>query len=160
MKFEPRVYSMDLAQKALALVRPIVEDLVRARILWEETMEGLALPAGRAWWESPGSQAETLSRLFDRRRGYRRELEALGVHLLDEKEGEVGFPALLEDRLVLLSWRLGEERIQGWRPFFFSSDERGPWFPLSSSPTCLARAGEDWEDLPEILPEEGDFPLH
>ncbi|GEM_PF-3713287 len=159
MILDPRIYSLELAQRALALVRPIVEDLVRARTLWEEAMEGLGVPAGHAWGGDRDSRVETLSRLYDRRMGYRLELEALGVLLLDEREGEVGFPARLEGRLVLLSWKLGDERIQGWRPLFPSRDEKGPWYPLSSSPACKACAHEGGEDLSDFFLDEGDFPL-
>ncbi len=161
MNLDTRLYSLDLAHRALALVRPIVEDLVRARILWEEAMEGLAFPAGGAWGDPMDAGVKALSRLYDRRMGYRRELEDLGVHLLDERQGEVGFPSRLGGRLVLLSWMLGDERIEGWRPLSFFHEEKGPWFPLSSSPECKARTEEGWDETPEFFPdpEEGDFPL-
>ena len=144
-----RIYSLELAQRALALVRPIVEDLVEARSRWDAAIEDLVFPAGGEWRDPLDPGLAELSRLHDEIDGYRWELEELGLQVLDYRFGEVGFPARLEGRLVLLSWRLGEEEIRGWRPLLLSQGEKGPWYPLSSSPACKAWVQEDWEGPPE-----------
>lgn len=42
------------------------------------------------------------------------EIEAAGVQLKDLNEGLLDFPCLREGRVVLLCWKLGEERIEHW----------------------------------------------
>jgi hypothetical protein len=42
------------------------------------------------------------------------ELDALGVALLDEAEGLVGFPTLVNERRAYFSWRPGEEVLGFW----------------------------------------------
>ncbi len=159
MRFPPALYTLDLAQRALALVRPILEDLVEARRLWEEALDRFALPPRQDWWDRADPQVEELSRTYERLEGFRRELESLGLCVLGEKRGEVGFPARLEGRLVLLSWRLGERGIQGWRPFRLSLGEKGPWYPLSESPACTAWIQDDWAGPGEEFPGDQDLPL-
>lgn len=43
------------------------------------------------------------------------ELHELGLVLLNELEGRIGFPTLVNNRRAYFSWHLGEERLQNWR---------------------------------------------
>ncbi|MGI9036426.1 MAG: DUF2203 domain-containing protein [Pyrinomonadaceae bacterium] len=43
------------------------------------------------------------------------EIDALGIQLKDYSRGLIDFPALRDDRLILLCWQLGEaDRIEWW----------------------------------------------
>jgi len=42
------------------------------------------------------------------------ELDELGVVLLDEDAGRVGFPTIVNDRRAFFSWRMGEEGLRSW----------------------------------------------
>lgn len=43
------------------------------------------------------------------------EIEEIGAQMGDLEEGRLEFPAMLEERVVLLCWTLGEEEIGQWR---------------------------------------------
>ncbi|HLJ29023.1 MAG TPA: DUF2203 domain-containing protein [Candidatus Angelobacter sp.] len=42
------------------------------------------------------------------------EIEAIGVQVKDLDIGLLDFPCVVDDRIVLLCWKLGEETIQYW----------------------------------------------
>ena len=42
------------------------------------------------------------------------EIEAIGVQVKDLDIGLLDFPCLLDDEIVLLCWKYGEEKIQYW----------------------------------------------
>ncbi|MCI0680608.1 MAG: DUF2203 domain-containing protein [Gemmataceae bacterium] len=46
--------------------------------------------------------------------GAREELNGLGVVLLDEDLGRVGFPTMVNNRRAFFSWQLGEHGLHSW----------------------------------------------
>jgi hypothetical protein len=42
------------------------------------------------------------------------EIDAIGVQVKDLDIGLLDFPCVVEDRLILLCWKLGEEKIAHW----------------------------------------------
>jgi len=42
------------------------------------------------------------------------EIEAIGVQVKDLDIGLLDFPCLVDDQIVLLCWKLGEEKIEYW----------------------------------------------
>ncbi|HLJ89246.1 MAG TPA: DUF2203 domain-containing protein [Candidatus Angelobacter sp.] len=42
------------------------------------------------------------------------EIEAIGVQIKDLDIGLLDFPCIVEDQIVLLCWKAGEEKIQYW----------------------------------------------
>lgn len=102
-----KLFSLSEANGTLPLVSRVVRDIVRTygEILKLESAEGDALPADR------GERAEALA---DELREYVREIEKVGCELKDPRIGLVDFPALLEGRVVLLCWKLGEREIRHW----------------------------------------------
>lgn len=42
------------------------------------------------------------------------EIEAIGVQVKDLDIGLLDFPCIVDDQIVLLCWKLGEEKIQYW----------------------------------------------
>jgi hypothetical protein len=56
----------------------------------------------------------TLVGLVQRAKDAVEEIDAIGVQVKDLSIGLLDFPAYLEGEIVLLCWRLGEERIGFW----------------------------------------------
>lgn len=52
------------------------------------------------------------------------ELEALGLLLLDEEEGLIGFPTLVNNQRAYFSWKPGEDGVDFWQ--FADSARRRP----------------------------------
>lgn len=109
-----RLFTPDLANAALPLVRRIVQDIARTyREVHDLHSRVHALP------ESAGS-SEAQQLLRERDRGVARlgvlqeELESVGCELKDPEGGLVDFPARREGGLVCLCWKLGEERVAYW----------------------------------------------
>jgi hypothetical protein len=111
-------YSPDQANRALPLVRRIVEDVVRSHRRLIEVAQQLALlssdmPAGRSDPRVTVLEREALS-LTHEMDAYERELEVLGVSLKDRQMGLIDFPGERDGRRVWLCWRLGEPAVRYW----------------------------------------------
>lgn len=113
-----QLFTVDLANRTLPLVRKIVEDVVVQHRRWRETILELDLVASSARSDEPLNRAEELEReaqsLAREIDGYQRELEALGIQLKDRRLGLIDFPSEMNGRHVLLCWRLGEPEVQFW----------------------------------------------
>jgi hypothetical protein len=108
------VYTADQANRALPLVRRIVDDVVQTHRRWRDVMRELE-PL------TPSAHAERLAALEREALGlareldaFERELDALDVALKDRQMGLVDFPGEWEGRRVWLCWRLGEPSVQYW----------------------------------------------
>ena len=109
-----RLFSVQQANRTLPLVTRIVQDIIQAsrRVHdYQEQFESLQR-------KSQSDQAEsTMLELTKARELYQefcRELSALGCQLRDEVSGTVEFPAVIQGRQIILSWRLGESEITYW----------------------------------------------
>jgi hypothetical protein len=107
-------FSVAEANRALALVRRIVVDIVREYAMLRE----LHSECGRSDAAGDQSRAEDLRRQYavvtDRLSGLREELEDIGCELKDYSAGLVDFPCRIDGRDILLCWMLGEERVSYW----------------------------------------------
>ncbi|MGH9916215.1 MAG: DUF2203 domain-containing protein, partial [Pyrinomonadaceae bacterium] len=41
-------------------------------------------------------------------------IHTIGVQIKDYEQGLIDFPSLKEERVILLCWKLGEEKIEWW----------------------------------------------
>ncbi|HYD51509.1 MAG TPA: DUF2203 domain-containing protein [Gemmatimonadaceae bacterium] len=112
------LYTPEQANKALPLVRRIVEDVVRAHLRWRDVVQELELLASGVRADQPDARATALEReALDLAReldAFERELSALGITLKDRQMGLIDFPGEREGRRVWLCWRLGESAVQYW----------------------------------------------
>ncbi|MCZ7649043.1 MAG: DUF2203 domain-containing protein [Planctomycetota bacterium] len=108
-----KYYTVERAERALPLVRRIVQDLVDAFVAREKL---LARRHALGAQPNPGSSAEETAFRLEREidsqeaslRRYLAELELLGVELKDWRRGLIDFYSLYQGREVYLCWMLGE----------------------------------------------------
>ena len=109
-----RLYTAEEANRALPLVRRIVDDIVRTHRQWREValelerLTASAQPTRRAELER---EARGLTQDLE---AFERELGALGIALKDRQMGLVDFPAEWDGRQVWLCWRHGEPAVRYW----------------------------------------------
>jgi hypothetical protein len=111
---EKKYFSPEEANRALALVRRIVADIVqdyrRVRQLYERCQ---ALDARGKAAEAEEARHQYLA-ISDRLSELNEELDQVGCELKDYHIGLVDFPARLHGREVCLCWKLGEPGIETW----------------------------------------------
>jgi len=102
----PRLFTVPEAEATLPLVRRIVGDL-------------LITPALRAAREDLTQEAEQIN-------GFLLELEQIGCAFKGFDAGLIDFYGLLDDRLIFLCWRYGEDRISHWHEVDAGFADRQP----------------------------------
>jgi hypothetical protein len=111
------LYTPELANRALPLVRRIVEDLVRDYTAWrarvQEYEAASAATDDGAAARTAGLQAE-VQRLADAVRDCLAELAALGVECKGLDVGLVDFPGEIDGEAACLCWKLGEPAVAWW----------------------------------------------
>lgn len=129
------------ANRALTLVRPIVSEVRDGYIAVRQDLHAAhrlrSLREISTDSRVPSSIRERLRDIL----GLIRELEQLGVQVLEPELGLVAFDGTLEDgRRARLCWKLGEDRIRTWYPPGGRYDQRTPIPGLpkpSSAPSTL-----------------------
>jgi len=116
---DPRIFSLDEAERALPLVRKIVADVQRVYEEWREAVASYELVAAGAKADGPESEAleqlrTDVARYAEQMAGLIDEVQEIGCELKDVRLGLVDFYALLDDRLVYLCWRMDEQSITHW----------------------------------------------
>lgn len=116
------LFSPSQANAALALVRPIVSDVV----VHQTRLAGLVTAYQAKKREPNASQValneakQELAAVTTQRDACVAELVDLGVEMKDASTGLVDFPGELDGERVLWCWRLGEERVE-----FFHTETEG-----------------------------------
>jgi hypothetical protein len=119
MSDNPRIFTLDEANRALALVRRIVQDVMTEHRAWRESLARFELvSAGVGVERGSVAEADALQRevaahakAIER---YLAELENIGCLFKGFDAGLVDFYSLRDDQLVFLCWREGEDRITHW----------------------------------------------
>lgn len=126
-------FSLSDANRALPLVRAIVEDIVELYSDIEERrvrIAGLRRSRTRTRSEDDPYEAEVrdmeqdLDGDIDRFRLLLDELSNLGVELKDAQAGLVDFRTLMDGREACLSWQLGEPEVAHWHELDEETPER------------------------------------
>jgi hypothetical protein len=111
-------FTVDQANRALPLVRRIVEDIVHGFAEWRERVHEFEAAAALSSADAPDPRADALQREAQRLAadidGCVRELTALGVEFKGFDLGLVDFPGDVDGQPVFLCWRLGEPAVQHW----------------------------------------------
>ena len=111
-----KTFSIDQANRALPLVRRIVQDIVDEYARWQEMVKRLDVMAASAGRDAAAvdrlqRDIQSAARAID---GYVRELTELGVEMKGFDVGLVDFPGEMGGRPVYLCWRLGESSVAHW----------------------------------------------
>ncbi len=119
-----RYFAVEDANRALPLVRMIVQDVVdlsgdvqrrRERLLALRARQGEQKRGAEDIYEEEILQMEQeLEADAIRLQGYVDELHQIGVELKDPFEGLVDFRTLIDGREAFLCWKLGEGEIRWW----------------------------------------------
>ena len=109
-----RFFSIYEANAALEVIRPLMDEAqaIRARIMQQrpEIWPALARAAGNG-----GSPVLSKAiREFDRLNDIVHQILATGAQIKDLSTGLLDFPALRQDREVLLCWKHGEPEVLFW----------------------------------------------
>lgn len=109
------LYTLDKANRALPLVRRIVDDLVACHAEWRERVGRFEYATSGSRAEAPDPDADRLQHeaqaLAAQIEGFVRELNELGLECRALDAGVVDFPGELEGRPVYFSWRLGDASV-------------------------------------------------
>jgi hypothetical protein len=111
-----KTFSIDQANRALPLVRRIVQDIVDEYARWQEMVKRLDVMTASVTRDAAGvdrlqRDIQSAARAID---GYVRELTELGVEMKGFDVGLVDFPGEMGGRPVYLCWRLGESSVAHW----------------------------------------------
>jgi hypothetical protein len=114
----PRLFTVEQANRALPLVRRIVQDIVQSHAEWTRVLREFEVATAESRADRPSPRAEVLQRdaqhLARDIQGFIAELGDLGVELKGFDQGLADFPSEMDGRLVYLCWKLGEERVMYW----------------------------------------------
>ena len=117
------VFTPESANKALAYIRAVVDDVVDAfaRLRTAEEIRARALAGSPTTGRTPEARDRTLRDAENARATAREdlvrvnlELEKAGVELKDPETGLIDFPGERGGRRVYLCWKKGETSVEFW----------------------------------------------
>lgn len=131
------LFNVEEANRMLAELRPLVEELVRARqnlARLDRRIDVLTLAAAGASADNPdvrelGGAVERRSRLVERLRRGVREIQGRGPVVKDLERGLIDFYSLAGDRLIFLCWQLDEAEVGHWHTLEGGFASRQPLHP-------------------------------
>src|SRR5262249_2008017 len=113
--------NLKTVQRMLPLVQRIVDDIMASQSALrrlqpqEEALDrqkrALAWPERQRRYQIK----EDLARLDLTLQGAMSELRELGLVLLNDEQGRVGFPTIVNDRRAYFSWHPGEQGLHSWQ---------------------------------------------
>ena len=125
----PRIFTVQEAEATLPLVRGVVGDLLATYPRWREAVAAYEVISGAARdTETPELHAarEAVTREAEEINAFLLELEQVGCLFKGFDAGLVDFYGLLDDRLIFLCWRFGEDRICHWHEVDAGFADRQP----------------------------------
>jgi len=125
MAEQPRLFTVSEANRALALVRPIVRDLLSEHQAWRKEIERFDAAVATAPLEQDEEgvafQNEAANQAHAAAEGHAgridallKELQGLGCLFKGFDSGLVDFLSLRNDQPVYLCWRYGEPDVTHW----------------------------------------------
>ena len=107
-------FSLSEANRALALVRRIVADVVRDYRKLHALRDACRTYDARGRQNKAEQARQEYVALTDHLAELKEELETIGCELKDFRMGLVDFPSWRDGREVCLCWRHGEDRVTHW----------------------------------------------
>jgi len=109
-----KYFTPEEADRALVLVRRVVEDMITEYARLGEMQEALDRAKASGSDERYEVVREDLLATANRLHGFLEELEEIGVEIKDWARGIVDFPCLLDDQEVCLCWAFDEPHVAYW----------------------------------------------
>lgn len=117
-----KFFTPEEAQRALALIVPIMADAKKELKLYFELSNDLELleehlrehPEDAKISLAADEQEEKIEDSLKKLQHFAGEIQEIGCRLTDVEIGLVDFPAQINGRTVFLCWRIDEERVQYW----------------------------------------------
>ena len=119
----PRYFTKEEAEALLEQVRPLMEEVQRRKLLFDELQEQVSAAEARLKGDGHLSEA---GKLADKRETLREvgrtmgslvaKVQELGVEVKDLEMGLIDFRARRGDEEIYLCWRVGEPGICWWHP--------------------------------------------
>ena len=129
-----KTFTIDEAQSMLPVVESLLKRAMESRAAASQVEQGLGELARRIFLSGgmrvdtarvAGLRAEMEGHL-ERLRESVSELDSIGVQVKDLEAGLLDFPCRLEDKVVLLCWRMGEPAIEHWHTMESGFKDRQP----------------------------------
>jgi len=113
-----KYFTVEEATKSLALVNPIVKDIMLKRkkmITLKKAIRDMQLSENKKYYELKTQEASKLLKNISREITYHlEELEMVGCYLKDFETGIIDFPSIIKGKVVFLCWMYGEPKVQNW----------------------------------------------
>jgi hypothetical protein len=117
-----RTFTLDEAQSLLPVLESLLKRAIDGKHSAEEAESDLAGLAQRIYLSggmrvNPATVAQQRAELeshLTKVKESMAEIDAIGVQVKDLDAGLLDFPFKLEDEVVLLCWKMGEESIEHW----------------------------------------------
>jgi hypothetical protein len=111
-------WTPERANKALPLIRRIVDDLVRHYAIWQDLVGQFEVASIRSTAQQSDPEADRLARDVQRAardiQGFVAELTSLGVEVKSMETGLLDFPGERDGRIVYYCWQRGEASVSHW----------------------------------------------
>lgn len=117
-----KTFTLGEAQRMLPTIEALLKQAMEAKAAAESVEEELQGVARRIFLAGGTMvnvaevqrQKAALTGLVQRAKDAVEEIDAIGVQVKDLNVGLLDFPAYLDGEIVLLCWKLGEEKIEYW----------------------------------------------
>ena len=117
-----KTFTLDEAQLMLPTIEALLKQAMESKAAAESVEEELQGVARRIFLAGGTMvnvadvqlKKKALTGLVQRAKDAVQEMDAIGVQVKDLDAGLLDFPAYLEGEIVLLCWKLGEEKIEYW----------------------------------------------
>ena len=129
-----KTFTLDEAQSLLPVLESLLKRAIEGKQAAEEVEEGLSDISRRIYLSGgmrvdPSKVAKLRAEMDGhllRVRESVAEIDAIGVQVKDLEAGLLDFPCRLDDQVVLLCWRMGEQAIEHWHTTETGFKDRQP----------------------------------
>jgi len=134
MDYEAKYFTLTEAQSLLPVLETLLKRVIDAKKAMEGIQEEVQALSRRIFLaggmlldvEQARRRRSALDSHIQQAKDALSEIEAIGVQVKDLDTGLLDFPCLIDGEVVLLCWKVGEERIEFWHTLDGGFRERQP----------------------------------